>query len=180
MDSYSLLEFFWSMHSFACLQTPSAKQASLHIHPMCPKAHDSHAHHQDMTRVNSWSLPCSKSSLRSVITDVPCMRAALPSTRPLSKPSRSANMRNTTSKESQNGSKIWLQHLPDSNVTSTTPQAHFPQQPQKEETVSRSAVIGKKQSIGRKTEHAPKKEACQTLGPFLLLGNTSEIWFGDM
>ena len=34
------------------------------MHPMCAKAHDYHTLCQDMTRVNSWSLPASKSFMK--------------------------------------------------------------------------------------------------------------------
>ena len=68
------------------------REASILARILCVlRAHDNHTCSQDMTRVNSWSLPASKSSSRSVITDVPCMRVALPSTWSSSKPRRSAN-----------------------------------------------------------------------------------------
>ena len=79
-----------------------------------------------MTRVNSYILPASKSFLRSVITDVPCMRRALPSTWSLTKSSRSAHWLSTSSRVSPSRSKIWLQHLPDNNITWATMQGQLP------------------------------------------------------
>ena len=121
------------LRAFACFYVPCGCGLSPFQIFFVSLTRDSHVSYQEKTRLNSWSLPVSKSSLRSLITDVPCSRLALASIWSSSKPRRSASSRNTSSNVSPSRSKIWLQNLPDNNTTSTTPQAQFPQQPQRRE-----------------------------------------------